>query len=149
MNIHYRCSPRQPRAYCSSPKASESAHRWQQRSAPCPLSAGSPSRRAAGSGRTPRRSTPPGWFRTCAATSPTEAFTLSNSPPRVSHDAVNEQVFQPACEPVGEKIHRRPALKQGAQNRDQGGAHQDDAAARHELFHALALLMCDKEVIEV
>lgn len=52
-------------------------------------------------------------------------------PREVSHDAVHQQLLQPACEPVGEKIHR-PSLKQAGQQRDQRGSQKDDAAARHE-----------------
>ena len=38
--------------------------------------------------------------------------------------------------------HKLSPLKQAGQQGDQGGAQHDDAAARHELLHALALYLC-------
>ena len=58
-------------------------------------------------------------------------------PLQVAHDPANQQLFEPVRKPVGEKIHK-PSLKQAGQQGDQGGAQHDDAAARHELLHALA-----------
>ena len=52
-------------------------------------------------------------------------------------------------------MYRRPkppiclSAEQTTQQRDQGGADQGDTAAGHQLLHTLALLMCDKEAIEV
>ena len=60
-------------------------------------------------------------------------------PFEVPHDAADQQLFQPVREPVGEKSHKLSPLKQAGQQGNQGGAQHDDAAARHELLHALAL----------
>ena len=58
-------------------------------------------------------------------------------PFEVPHDAADQQLFQPVREPVGEKIHK-PSLEQARQQGDQRGSQKDDAAASHELLHALA-----------
>ena len=59
-------------------------------------------------------------------------------PFEVPHDTADQQLFQPVREPVGEKIHK-PSLEQARQQGDQRGSQKDDAAASHELLHALAL----------
>ena len=60
-------------------------------------------------------------------------------PRQVVHDPANQQLLQPVRDPVGEKSHEAPPLEQAGQQGDQGRAQQDNAAARHELFHALGL----------
>ena len=61
---------------------------------------------------------------------------------KVAQDAVNEQLFQPAREPVGKKVHRLLPLKQAGELRDQGRPQQDDTAAGHELLNALTFCLC-------
>ena len=63
---------------------------------------------------------------------------MSSSSVSYTHlDAADQQLFQPVREPVGEKIHK-PSLEQARQQGDQSGSQKDDAAASHELLHALA-----------
>ena len=91
-----------------------------------------------GSGRTPRRSMPPGVVPTCTAISPTLGIdryqTARSRFPMIP--SINSSLSHSVIQSV--RIPMAPPLKQGRQQGDQGRAQQDDAAARHELLDPLA-----------
>ena len=61
---------------------------------------------------------------------------------RMDH-GMAQKPFEPFRDPFGENTHRQLPLKQGRQQRNQGRAQHDDAAARHELFYPqLGVKLC-------